>query len=103
MSKIGPGRIDVEIFQQKYGIVLRPPIDEAEARRLAEELDLRMRALATATNTGDSLKVAVLTALHILQELRDLQESRKRSDRDDALIRKKADEWVSTLEDLLRR
>jgi hypothetical protein len=62
-----------------------------------------MRTIAGATNTGESLKVAVLTALHILQELHELRDSRKTSDRDDALIRRKSDEWVNALEELLRR
>lgn len=99
MSKPTVRRIDVEIYDQKYSIVLRSPIDEREARRLADELDTRMRNIAAVSSTADSLKIAVLTALHILQELQDLKRD---SEKDDALIRRKSDEWVHVLEQLLR-
>ncbi|HEX4999480.1 MAG TPA: cell division protein ZapA [Terriglobia bacterium] len=99
MSKPTPRRVDVEIYDQKYSIVLRSPMDDREARRLADELDTRMRDIAAVSSTADSLKIAVLTALHILQELQDL---RRDSDRDDALIRRKSDEWTHALEQLLR-
>jgi cell division protein ZapA (FtsZ GTPase activity inhibitor) len=99
LSKPTVRRIDVEIYDQKYSIVLRSPIDEREARRLADELDTRMRNIAAVSSTADSLKIAVLTALHILQELQDLKRD---SEKDDALIRRKSDEWVHVLEQLLR-
>jgi cell division protein ZapA (FtsZ GTPase activity inhibitor) len=51
-------------------------------------------------NTADSLKIAVLTALHLAQELRDLK---KNSEQSDALIRKKSDEWAHVLEELLKK
>ena len=69
-------------------------------RRLAEEVDARMREIAAAASTADSLRVAVLTALHLAQELRDL---RKNSEQSDAFIRKKSDEWAHALEELLKK
>lgn len=99
MSKPTVRRIDVEIYDQKYSIVLQSPMDEREARRLADELDTRMRNIAAVSSTADSLKIAVLTALHILQELQDVKRD---SEKDDALIRRKSDEWVHVLEQLLR-
>lgn len=102
MSKSTPRRIQVEIYDQKYSIVLQAPMDEREATRLADDLDSRMRSLAAVSSTPDSLKVAVLTALHILQELHDLRRDCERSVKDDAIIRKKSDEWVRQLEQLLR-
>jgi cell division protein ZapA (FtsZ GTPase activity inhibitor) len=99
LSKPTVRRIDVEIYDQKYSIVLQSPMDEREARRLADELDTRMRNIAAVSSTADSLKIAVLTALHILQELQDVKRD---SEKDDALIRRKSDEWVHVLEQLLR-
>jgi cell division protein ZapA (FtsZ GTPase activity inhibitor) len=58
-----------------------------------------MRKIAGVSNTADSLKIAVLTALHILQELNDLKRD---GDRDEAINRKKSDEWTHALEQLLR-
>jgi cell division protein ZapA (FtsZ GTPase activity inhibitor) len=58
-----------------------------------------MRNIAAVSSTADSLKIAVLTALHILQELQDVKRD---SEKDDALIRRKSDEWVHVLEQLLR-
>lgn len=99
MSKPAPRRIDVEIYDQKYSIVLRSPMDEREAQRLADALDARMRNIAAVSNTADSLKIAVLTALHLLQELNELKRD---FEKDDALIRRKSDEWTHALEQLLR-
>jgi cell division protein ZapA (FtsZ GTPase activity inhibitor) len=75
-------------------------MDEREAQRLADDLDARMRSFAAASNTADSLKIAVLTALHVLQELNDLKRD---SDKDEAIIRKKSDELTLALEQLLRQ
>jgi cell division protein ZapA (FtsZ GTPase activity inhibitor) len=99
VSKPKPRPIDVEIYDQKYTIVLQTCLEEAEVRSIADELDLRMRELAAVASTADSLKIAILTALHLAQELRDL---RKDCDQKDALINSKAAEWSRTLEQLLR-
>jgi cell division protein ZapA (FtsZ GTPase activity inhibitor) len=100
LSKPAPRRVEVEIYDQKYSIVLRSAMDEREAQRLADDLDARMRSFAAASNTADSLKIAVLTALHVLQELNDLKRD---SDKDEAIIRKKSDELTLALEQLLRQ
>ncbi len=59
-----PRTIDVEIYDQKYSIVLKSSLTESEVRQLAQEIDTRMREIAVHANTPDSLKVAILTALH---------------------------------------
>jgi cell division protein ZapA (FtsZ GTPase activity inhibitor) len=74
-------------------------MQESEIRRLAEDVDERMRAISAAANTPDSLKIAILTALHLAQELRD---QRKNSEPSDA-IRKKCDELSNALEELLHK
>ena len=74
MSKAKPRRIEVEIYDQRYSILLKTPLPEAEVRKLADEVDSRMRDIAARANTADSLKVAVLTALHLAQEYKELQQ-----------------------------
>ena len=93
MSKVRPRTVDVEIYDQKYSIVLKTSLPEAEVRQLAEEVDERMRDIASQANTADSLKVAVLTALHLAQEFRELQRN----------CEQKSDEWTRALEQVLKK
>jgi len=85
--------IDVEIYDQKYSIVLKSSVPETEVRRLAEEIDERMRDIAAQSNTADSLKIAILAALHLAQEYRDLQRN----------CEQKTDEWSRALEQVLKK
>ena len=78
MSKVKARTVDVEIYDQKYSILLRTPLSEGEVRKLAAEVDERMRDLAAQAQTPDSLKVAILTALHLAHEYKEL---RQRCDR----------------------
>jgi cell division protein ZapA len=69
--------IPVEIAGQRYPI--RSTLDEAYVARLAVYVDEKMRAAAESTPTGDSLRLAVLAALNIADELfrcRDTNSSR---------------------------
>jgi cell division protein ZapA len=75
LSKGTHRTIEVEIYDQKYSIVLKTAMSDSEVRRLAEDVDARMRDIAAQANTADSLKVAVLTALHLAQEYRELQQN----------------------------
>ena len=100
MAKPRPRTIDVEIYDQKYSIVLKSDIQEAEVRRIADDVDERMREISAAANTPDSLKIAILTALHLAQELR---EQRRNAEQNEVIIRKKSDEWTHALEQLLSR
>lgn len=100
MAKPRPRTIDVEIYDQKYSIILKSDIQEAEVRRIADDVDGRMREISAVANTPDSLKIAVLTALHLAQELRELRRS---SEQNEVIIRKKSDEWTHALEQLLTR
>jgi cell division protein ZapA len=63
--------IAVEIYDQIYN--LRGP-DPAYIERLAAIVDTKMRAVSAHGNTVDSLRVAVLAALNIADELIRLQE-----------------------------
>ena len=93
MSKVRSRTIDVEIYDQKYSIVLKSSVPETEVRKLAEEVDERMREIAAQSSTADSLKIAILTALHLAQEYRDLQRS----------CEQKTDEWSRALEQVLKK
>ena len=100
MSKAKPRAIDVEIYDQKYTIVLQTAMEDGEVRALAEELDGRMREIAAVASSADSLKVAVLTALHLLQEYRELKQN---FDKNDAVIRTKTVEMSRRLEQILTK
>jgi len=97
LSKPKPRSIDVEIYDQKYSIVLKSAISEAEFRELAELVDARMREIASVASTPDSLKIAVLTALHLAHELREHREFAE----NESILCQKADAWTRTLEQLL--
>src|SRR5207302_3959056 len=55
--------ISVEIHGQRYPI--RSALDAEYVARLASYVDEKMRAAAETTPTGDSLRLAVLTALNV--------------------------------------
>ena len=59
--------IRVEIYNQTYSI--RSDGDNEYILRLAEYVDQKMREISSGTLTVDSLKVAILAALHIADEL----------------------------------
>ena len=59
--------IPVEIHGQRYPI--RSGLDPEYVARLALYVDEKMRAAADTTATGDSLRLAVLAALNIADEL----------------------------------
>ncbi len=71
MSKNPWEVIEVDIFDQRYSLRLNTPAEQGEILELAAEVDLRMREIASQTRTVDSLKVAILTALHLAQEKRE--------------------------------
>jgi cell division protein ZapA len=72
-SKAKARTIEVEIYDQKYSIVLKSPLDEDEVRRIADDIDGRMRQISEASNTADSLRIAILAALHLAQENREIE------------------------------
>src|SRR5512146_2078444 len=69
--------IPVEINGQRYPI--RSALDPDYVARLASYVDEKMRAAAESTPTGDALRLAVLAALNIADELfrcRDVNHAR---------------------------
>jgi cell division protein ZapA len=74
LSNLKTRTVVVEIYDQKYSILLKTPLSESEVRKLAAEVDERMRDISAQANTPDSLKVAILTALHLAHDYRELRE-----------------------------
>ena len=70
--------IRVEIYNQTYNI--RSDGDTEYIIQLAEFVDSRMREISSGTLTVDSLKVAILAALHIADELHRLKHLHGQSD-----------------------
>ncbi len=70
--------IRVEIYNQTYNI--RSDGENDYIMRLAEFVDGKMREISSGTLTVDSLKVAILAALHIADEFHQLKNNQEQSD-----------------------
>ena len=75
---VGTPTIRVEIYNQTYNI--RSDGDSEYVTSLAEFVDRRMREISSGTLTVDSLKVAILAALHIADELHRLKRLHEQAD-----------------------
>jgi cell division protein ZapA len=92
------GLTRVEIYDQLYQI--KGGIETEYVKQLAAYVDSKMREIAQGSKTVDSLKVAVLAALNIVDEL--FQE-RERSGKLDSLVYDKSVECSRQLDQLLKR
>ncbi|HEV3254626.1 MAG TPA: cell division protein ZapA [Candidatus Acidoferrales bacterium] len=88
----------IEIYDQSYNVSAEQ--DEAYLKELARFVDGRMRAVADATRTVDSLKVAVLAALNIADELFTLRE---RQGELEGPLRKRVEKCVALVEKALEQ
>jgi cell division protein ZapA len=70
--------VRVEIYNQTYSI--RSDGDNEYILRLAEYVDGKMRDISSGTLTVDSLKVAILAALHIADEFHQAKSSHAQVD-----------------------
>ena len=93
MSKAKLRTIQIEIYDQKYSLVLKTHVEESEVRKLADEVDTKMRDIAAGSNTADSLKVAILTALHLAQDYGELKGKYDR----------RAEECIRALDQVLKK
>lgn len=66
------GYVSVEIYDQIYHLAGQ---DEEHIRLLAALVDARMKAVAAQGRTVDSLRVAVLAALNLADELLEAQQT----------------------------
>ena len=65
-------RIQVEIFGQSYNIIGEEPPERVEV--LARYLDQKMSEIALRSKGMSALKIAILAALNIAEEMQKLQE-----------------------------
>ena len=86
----------IEIFDQMYNV--QADGDEAYLRELAAFVDGKMRTVAEATRQVDSMRVAVLSALNIADELFTL---RKRQQDLEGPLRQRVEKCVTLVEKAL--
>jgi cell division protein ZapA len=90
--------VKVQIFGQPYAI--RGELEESYVQKLAAYVDQKMRAIADATATVDTQKIAVLAALAIADELHNTQN--ERGEREE-LLREQADRCLTLVERALKQ
>lgn len=89
--------IRVDIYNQTYNI--RSDGDNEYILRLASYVDNKMREITSGTHTVDSLKVAILAALHIADELHQNIDSQAQMD---AQLAARSSECSLVLDRILR-
>ncbi len=89
------GSVRVEIFDQAYNL---RGSDPEYILKLAEYVDSKMRAVAEATNTIDTVRLAVLAALNIADEYHLLKRKQENGSMD---YQKRAHELASALDEVL--
>jgi cell division protein ZapA len=92
------GPVKVQIFGQTYSV--QGDLDPAYVQELAKFVDEKMHAIARATSTVDTQKIAVLAALAIADELRSMQT--ERSDHEE-LLREQAERCLNLVERALKQ
>lgn len=70
-DNLAPEAIDVTIFNQTYR--LRSKTNQEHVRQIAQLVDERMRQISSQITTHDIVKIAVLTALNIADEMQTLR------------------------------
>jgi cell division protein ZapA len=90
------GSVRVEIFDQAYNL---RGSDPEYILKLAEYVDSKMRAVAEATNTIDTVRLAVLAALNIADEYHLLKRNQETGTSDQ---RKRAHLLANALDEVLR-
>jgi cell division protein ZapA len=94
----GSPTIRVEIYNQTYNI--RSDGDTEYIIQLAEFVDSRMREISSGTLTVDSLKVAILAALHIAAD--ELHRLKNMHEQADAQLGARSAECAEMLDRLLK-
>lgn len=89
--------VPVVIMGETYKV--RAEEDVAYIEELARFVDTKMRTIGDATGTSESLKVAILAALNIADELFKAEQRESSSDEE---LTARVDELVKTLERSLR-
>jgi cell division protein ZapA len=90
--------VKVQIFGQTYTI--HGELDPVYVQKLASYVDQKMSAIADATSTVDTVKVAVLAALAIADELHTSQRNRGE---EEELLREQAERCLTLVERALKQ
>ncbi len=90
--------VKIEIYNQTYNV--QADENEEYLKELAAYVDAKMRTVAEATRTVDSVRVAVLAALNIADELHTI---RKRQDDIEGPLRKRVEKCVAMVEKALEQ
>jgi cell division protein ZapA (FtsZ GTPase activity inhibitor) len=98
MSQRAAQTVRVEIFNQVYAIRAEDG-DVARTQALAAKVDKHMRDIAQQLATADSLKVAILAALHLAAEVNQAHEKFDELNQD---IAKRSAEYVEVLDQVLK-
>jgi cell division protein ZapA len=89
-------RVQVEIFGQQYTLRVEGDEQPEYVESLASHVERKMREIAEATPTVDSLKLAILAALNVTDEYFRLK---LESDRIDDIIAERTKGIVSRIEE----
>jgi len=90
--------VKIEIYDQTYNV--NADQNEEYLKELATYVNARMRVVAETTRTVDSLKVAVLAALNIADEMFTL---RQRQQEIEGPLRKRVEKCVAMVEKALEQ
>ena len=88
----------VEIYDQVYNVA--GDLEPEYVEQLAKYVDQRMRQIARGSGAVDSVKLAVLAALSIADELHSLRQSRERSE---AALRANAERCLKLIDRALQQ
>lgn len=91
-------RVKVEIYDQPYTI--SGELEPEYVTELARIVDERMREIARASGTVDSVRVAVLAALAIADDLESLRQDHARRD---VSVRERAERCLTLVERALKQ
>ena len=90
--------VTVEIYDQPYHLRGQDPV---YIERLANLVDTKMRAVAAQGTTVDSLRVAVLAAINIADELMTLQARHRSANQAESTLRTRASNLNGLLDSVL--
>ena len=88
----------IEIYDQMYNV--KGEQDEEYLKELAAYVDGKMRTIAESTHMVDSLKVAVLAALNIADEMFTMRQKQQQIE---GPLRKRVEKCVSLVEKALEQ
>jgi cell division protein ZapA (FtsZ GTPase activity inhibitor) len=98
MTTIKTQGIRVQIYDQYYQ--LRSESEDSYTRELAQSVDSTMRAIAEKTKTYDSLRLAVLAALHFADEC---ERNRQRHERLSQAVSEKSARLAKALDGAVKK